>query len=325
MDFKDYYAILGVSADADEKTIKKAYQQLAKKYHPDVNPGDHAAEEKFKEVAEAYQAVIDPQNRKKYDELRQNYQQWQARGGREDFDWGRWQARPEDGTYTRTMSPEEFAEMFGDSGGYGNFRGGFQGGDYSDFFSTIFGMGGAGNYRQGGRRARAQAGQDSEAEVQITLEEAYHGTTRIIQTGAKRIEAKIPKGVRTGSKVRLAGQGGNGLGGGPRGDIYLIITVLPHSLFERDGDDLRAEFPVDFYTAVLGGKAPVHTLNGDVLLKVPSPSQSGQKFRLQGKGMPKLEQPRQHGDLYAQLKIVLPEHLSEEEIAALRKLAENRR
>lgn len=318
MDFKDYYAILGVSSDADEKTIKKAYQQLAKKYHPDVNPGDRAAEEKFKEVAEAYQAVLDPQKRKKYDELRQNYQQWKARGSREDFDWGRWQTRPAEGTYTRTMSPEEFAEMFGDLGGS-------QTGGYSDFFSSIFGMGGAEGFRQGQRRVRPQAGQDSEAEVKITLEEAYQGTTRIIDTGAKRIEAKIPKGVRTGSKVRLAGQGGNGLGGGPRGDVYLVITVLPHSLFERDGDDLLVELPVDIYTAVLGGKSQVHTLNGDVLLTVPALSQSGQKFRLQGKGMPKLGQPRQHGDLYAQLKIVLPENLSEQEIAAFAKLAEKRR
>lgn len=326
MEFKDYYAILGVPADADEKAIKKAYHQLAKKYHPDVNPGDKKAEEKFKEVTEAYQAVVDPQNRKKYDELRQNYQQWQARGGRGNFDWDRWQARPGERTYTRTMSPEEFAEIFGDLGGHGRFEGGFEGAGYSDFFSSIFGMGGAEGFRPGPgvrRRRPYQAGQDAEAEVQVTLEEAYHGTTRIIETGNKRIEAKIPKGVRTGSKVRLAGQGGSGLGGAPRGDLYLMITVLPHSLFERDGDDLKVEFPVDMYTAVLGGKVSVPTLNGEVLLKVQPLSQSGQRFRLKGKGMPKLEQPRQHGDLYAQLKIVLPE-LSEEEIATLRKLADKR-
>lgn len=322
MEFKDYYGILGISPEADEKTIKKAYQQMVKKYHPDVNPGDKGAEEKFKEVTEAYQAIVDPQNRRKYDELRQNYQQWKTHGGRGDFDWGRWQANPGDSHYTRTMTPEEFAEIFGDLGGYGNF-GGSQGG-FSDFFSMIFGGGTPfrTTYQKG---VRSQAGSDTSLEVTISLEEVYQGTTRVIQTGDKRIEAKIPRGVHNGSKVRLAGQGGEGVGKGPKGDLYLIITVLPHHLFERENDDLTVEFPVDFYTSILGGEVSVPTLSGQILLKVPPLSQSGKKFRLKGKGMPKLEEPRQYGDLYAKLRIVLPEGMSDLEIETIRELAAKRK
>lgn len=328
MDFKDYYVSLGVSPDADEKTIKKAYQKLAKKYHPDVNPGDKAAEAKFKDAMEAYQAISDPEKRRKYDELRQDYQQWKSRGGRGDYNWDRWQSNPgggRGGSQTHTMSPEDFAEIFGGAGRSGGFNG--MGGDeYSDFFSTLFG----GGVRQergcggGSARGRARAGQDLEVEVQVTLEETYHGTTRIIRTGEKQIEAKIPKGVRTGSKVRIAGQGGPGISGGPGGNLYLNIMVSSHASFVRDGDDLRADLPIDFYRAVLGGEVSIRTFSGEVLLKIPPLSQSGKKFRLRGKGMPNLEQPLQHGDLFAELSIVLPEDMSEHEIAILRDLANKR-
>jgi curved DNA-binding protein len=332
MDFKDYYAVLGVSSDADEKTIKKAYQKLAKKYHPDVNPGDKAAETKFKEATEAYQAISDPEKRGKYDELRQDYQQWQSRGGRGDFDYGRWQTHPGGeggGNHTYTMSPEEFAEMFGGARTSGGFDG--MGGEYSDFFSTLFGGvggqgfgAGGGSSARGRARPRARAGQDLEVEVQVSLEEAYNGTSRVIRTEEKQIEAKIPKGVRTGSKVRIAGQGGPGISGGPGGNLYLKITVSPHARFVREGDDLRADLPIDFYRAVLGGEVSVHTFAGEVLLKVPPLSQNGKKFRLRGKGMPNLEKPGQHGDFFAELSIVLPENLNEQEIATLRELATKR-
>ncbi|KUO78879.1 MAG: molecular chaperone DnaJ [Desulfosporosinus sp. BRH_c37] len=328
MDFKDYYVSLGVAPDADEKTIKKAFQKLAKKYHPDVNPGDKAAEAKFKDATEAYQAISDPEKRRKYDELRQDYQQWKSRGGRGDYNWDRWQSNPGGGgggTQTHTMSPEDFAEMFGGSG-----FGGFGGEGYSDFFSTLFGGGGGqgrgqGRGCSGGSTVRhARAGQDHEVEVQVTLEETYHGTTRVIRTGEKQIEAKIPKGVRTGSKVRLTGQGGPGISGGSSGNLYLNVIVSPHALFIRDGDDLRADLPIDFYRAVLGGEVSIHTFGGEVLLKIPPLSQSGRKFRLRGKGMPNLEQPLQHGDLFAELSIVLPEGISEQEITTLRELANQR-
>ncbi|MGE4273454.1 MAG: DnaJ C-terminal domain-containing protein [Desulfitobacterium sp.] len=324
MDFKDYYAILGVPSDAEEKVIKKAYQKLAKKYHPDVNPDNKEAEEKFKEVTEAYQAISDPEKRSKYDELKQNYESWKKRGGRGDFDWNRWQARPGEGTQTRTMTPEEFAEIFGDRGfGERGFSGGFSGaGDFSDFFSTIFGGGDPFGQTRGNRSARAQVGRDLELEVSVTLEEAYHGTTRLIDFDDKRIQAKIPKGVRTGSKVRLAGQGGAGYGGGANGDLYLLITVEKNSFFEREGDDLTTEVTVDFYKAALGGEVSIKTLDGEVLMKIPPKIQTKAKLRLKGKGMPRLENPGQAGDLYAQISIVLPKEMSTEEIDDLRSLAQ---
>ncbi|MGI6119131.1 MAG: DnaJ C-terminal domain-containing protein [Desulfosporosinus sp.] len=332
MEFKDYYASLGVSPDADDKTIKKAYQKLAKKYHPDVNPGDKAAEEKFKEATEAYQAISDPEKRRKYDELRQDYQQWKSRGGRGDYNWDRWQYNPGGRggrTQTYTMSPEEFAEMFGGterSAGFGGF-GGFGAEGFSDFFSTLFGGGGGPGhgFNYDPTVGRARAGQDHETDVQVTLEEVYHGTTRLIHIGEKQIKAKIPKGVRTGSKVRLAGQGGPGIAGGTKGDLYLNITVSPHARFVRDGDDLRAELTVDFYKAILGGEVSVQTFSGEVLLKIPALSQSGKKFRLKGKGMPNLENPLRHGDLFLELAIVLPENLTKQEIATLSDLAAKRK
>ncbi|SDH16295.1 DnaJ C-terminal domain-containing protein [Desulfosporosinus hippei] len=326
MDFKDYYVSLGVSPDADEKTIKKAYQKLAKKYHPDVNPGDKGAEEKFKEATEAYQAISDPEKRRKYDELRQDYQQWKARGGRGDYNWDRWQSNPSGGSggYTYTMSPEDIADLFGGTGRTGGFS--FGGEGYSDFFSTVFGgIGGTGRGFGGGATVgRSRPGQDLEVEVQVTLEESYAGTTRVVKTGDKQIEAKIPKGVRTGSKVRLSGQGGVGISGGPAGNLYLIITVSPHPSFNREGDNLRTEIPVDFYRAIIGGEVSIRTFDGEVLLKIPPLSQSGKKFRLKGKGMPNLEKPTQHGDLFVEVTIKLPENMSDTELSALRELAANR-
>lgn len=320
MDFKDYYAILGVAKDAEDKVIKKAYQKLAKKYHPDVNPDNKEAEEKFKDISEAYQAISDPEKRSKYDELKQNYDVWKKRGGRGDFDWNRWQARPDEGTQSRTMSPEEFAGIFGDRGFGG--RGSSGAGDFSDFFSTIFGGADPLGQPRGRRAARAQAGRDLELEVSVTLEEAYHGTTRLIDSDDKRIQAKIPKGVRTGSKVRLTGQGGAGYGGGANGDLYLLITVETNPSFVREGDDLSTEVPVDFYTAVLGGEVSVKTLNGEVLAKIPPKIQSKAKLRLKGKGMPRLENPSHAGDLYAQILIVLPKEMNAEEVSSLQSLAE---
>jgi curved DNA-binding protein len=321
MDFKDYYAILGVPENADAKVIKKAYQQIAKKDHPDKNPGDKQAEERFKEAAEAYQALSDEQNRKKYDELRRNYQQWQSQGGDRNFDWNRWQAQPGSGGYTRTMNPEEFAGMFG--GAQGQDSGGF-----SDFFSTIFGFDGMGmegarsTQSRRGRTTYARKGQDFELDAHISLEEAYAGASRLINLQDKRIEAKIPQGVRTGSKVRVAGQGGMGTGGGRQGDLYLLITVDAHPYYQKDGDDLSTKLSLDFFTAVLGGEAYVQTLDGMLKLKIPPMTQSGQKFRLKDKGLPKLEDPQQRGDHYAIAEIVLPDHLSQQEIDVLRDLAQ---
>ncbi|HWQ15496.1 MAG TPA: DnaJ C-terminal domain-containing protein [Roseiflexaceae bacterium] len=307
MEFKDYYTVLGVAPDADDQAIKQAYRKLARQYHPDVNPDDKQAEERFKEINEAYQALSDPERRRKYDELREQYQRWQQRGGAGDFNWGQWQATPGQQVYTYNVTPEDLEDLFGDAS------------PFSDFFSSVFGQ------PRSARAARPRRGRDAEVLVEISLEEAFHGTTRSIQVGERRIEAKIPPGARTGTRVRLSGQGSPGSGGGPAGDLYLVVQVAPHPLFERDGDDLTTVVPVDFYTAATGGQVRVPTLDGAVLLKIPRRTQADRIFRLKGKGMPRLERPSERGDLFARVKLVLPEPLSEAEIEALRKLASERR
>jgi curved DNA-binding protein len=323
MDFKDYYAVLGVAADADNKDIKKAYQSLAKKYHPDVNPGDKAAEDKFKEINEAYHAIADPAKRKKYDEVRRDYELWRQKGGRSGFEW---QPRQNGGAGAQTMSPEEFAEMFGDLG-FGSGAGGF-----SDFFSSIFGgfSGFAGAETSGGPFAGAYynapvKGRDVTGEAEISLEEAYLGASRALSLAQHRIEAKIPPGVRDNTRLRLAGQGENGSGGGARGDLYLKIIIRPHARYERHDDDLQVKIPLDFYQALLGATVPVQTLSGPVMLKIPPQTQSGRKFRLKGKGMPRMGKQGDYGDLYAVVEIVLPENMTEEEIAAIEEMARKRK
>jgi len=312
VDFKDYYAILGVTPDADEQAIKQAYRKLARQHHPDVNPGDPEAEERFKEINEAYQALSDPERRRKYDELRQQYERWQQRGGRGDFNWNNWQAAPEQQTYTYSGAGEDFADIFGDAS------------PFSDFFGSIFGQAAGGPTRRA-REVRPRRGRDVEAQTEVSLEEAFHGTSRTIQIGDKRIEARIPPGVRSGSRIRLAGQGSPGVAGGPPGDLYLTVEVLPHPIFEREGDDLRADVPIDFYTAALGGEARVPTIDGSVTLKIPPRTQADRTFRLRGKGMPRLERPGERGDMYARAKLILPEPMSDLELAALQELAQNRR
>jgi curved DNA-binding protein len=306
MEFKDYYTVLGVAPDADDQAIKQAYRKLARQHHPDVNPGDKQAEERFKEINEAYQALSDPERRRKYDELREQYQRWQQRGGAGDFNWGQWQATPGQQVYTYNATPEDLEDLFGDAS------------PFSDFFSSVFGQ------PRHGRTTRPRRGRDAEVLVEISLEEAFHGTTRSMQIGERRIEAKIPPGVRTGTRVRLSGQGSPSNSGGPAGDLYLVVQVAPHSLFERDGDDLMTVMPIDFYTAATGGEVRVPTLDGAVQLKIPRRTQADRTFRLKGKGMPRLERPSERGDLFARVKLVLPEPLSDTEIEVLRKLAHER-
>jgi curved DNA-binding protein len=190
---------------------------------------------------------------------------------------------------------------------------------FSDFFTTIFG-----GARGAQQTQRPRRGRDREVEVEVTLEEAFRGTTRSIQIGDRRIEAKIPPGVYTGARVRLAGQGEPGRQGGPAGDLYLNIRVVPHATFERDGNDLFLEVPVDIYTAALGGEVRVPTLDGTVMLKIPPQTQSGRTLRLRGKGMPRLDDPTTRGDLYARVRLVLPEPLSDRELQAFRELAADR-
>jgi len=325
MDFKDYYEILGVSPQADKKEIKKVYQTLAKKYHPDKNPGNKEAEEKFKEINEAYHAIADPAKRKKYDDLRSDYQQWKNRGGagsgRDSFDWSAWQGSPgQAGGYSRTMTPEEFSEMFGDRG----FSAGGGTGGFSDFFSTIFGMGQDSGFGSGGYYSNVasppRAGRDIQGEITVSLEEAYQGAKKLMDIGSKRIEATIPKGIKDNNKIRLAGQGQAGARGAKAGDLFLTVKVSPHPHFVRDGDDLRTNVDIDFYTAVLGGEARVKTLAGEILLKIPPKTQTGRSFRLKDKGMPVMNQLGKYGDLYAKISIVLPSEISDKEIDTLKEL-----
>ncbi|HXV63675.1 MAG TPA: J domain-containing protein [Vicinamibacteria bacterium] len=309
MEFKDYYTALGVAPDSDDKAIKQAYRKLARQHHPDVKPGDKASEERFKEINEAYQALSDPERRKKYDELRRQYQQWGERGGRGDFDWGQWQTAPDQQGRSYNVSPEDVEDLFGG------------GSPFSDFFGSIFGQGASVG---AGRTAGPRRGRDLDGGIEITLEEAFHGTTRGLQIGERRIEARIPPGVRSGSRVRLQGQGSPGSGGASAGDLYLVVEVAPHPTFTRKGDDLRADVHVDFYTAAIGGDARVQTIDGAVTLKIPGRSQADKTFRLRGKGMPRLGQPGERGDMWARVKLVLPEPISDAEIVGLRKLADGR-
>lgn len=322
MEYKDYYKILGVSRDADEKEIKKSFRRLAREYHPDMNKGDKSAEEKFKEVNEAYEVLSDKEKRSRYDQLGADWQSWQHAGRRpEDFDWGQWSSGGGPG-YVRYGNVDDLQDLFG------------SGDVFSDFFQQLFG--GAGGRRAGtddlfggGRasagRARATKGRDYEQPVEITLQEAFHGATRLLQMeGGRRLEVKIPAGADNGTRVRIAGAGGAGVRGGQAGDLYLVVRVEPDARFERRGNDLYTELPLDLYTTLLGGEASVSTLGGrSVMLHIPAGTQNGQTFRLRGQGMPDLNHPQEHGDLYAKVAVKLPERLTEQEqrlFAELKKL-----
>jgi curved DNA-binding protein len=325
MEFKDYYQTLGVAKTASEKEIKQAYRKLARKHHPDVNPGDKTAEARFKEINEAYEVLGDPDKRRKYDELGANwrmYEQAQQQGGgfpgggNNPFTGGAWNINVGGPAGYRTMSEEEMHELFGNED------------PFSDFFRTFFGGGGpregAGRARQG-RAPRTQKGRDIEHEVELTLEEAYHGATRRIsikQGGhARSVDVRIPVGVKDGSRVRAAGEGESGSNGGASGDLYLRVRIRPNPVFERKGMDLHTNVAVPVTTAVLGGEAQVPTITGSVRLKIPETTQSGQVFRLKGHGMPAVGKPDDRGDLYATVEVQLPRSLSKEQRALYEALA----
>jgi curved DNA-binding protein len=276
MEYKDYYKILGVDRKAGDDDIRKAYRKLAKKYHPDYNPKDKQAEERFKEINEAYEVLGDSTKRSHYDRLGSDFSQWQRRGGTPgDFNWDQYGGR--------RVDFDDLNDMFG-------------GGGFSDFFRTIFGGSGMG-------QARAQP-QGYQQELEITLEEAYKGTTRVLQSDGKQKQVRIPAGVRTGSKVRVAGAGPNGL------DLYLIVGVKEDRRFERQGYDLHTTASVNIFTAILGGDADVETLEGRIKLNIPAGTQPEQVFRLAGRGMPHLKDLKDKGDLYVRLKVQVPKYLS---------------
>ncbi len=320
--YKDYYATLGVTKTATEKEIKAAYRKLARKHHPDVNPGNKGAEDKFKEISEAHEVLGDTEKRKKYD---QYGDQWKAYS---------------QGGFPGATGPSGFP-----GGQRVDFGGGFPG-DLSDLFGTLF----AEQFRQGGasggqQRSRTTVNfggdafgasqqavsRDLESELRLTLEEVFHGGAKGVSiqvptgrydldrggrsTELRRVDVKVPAGVNDGQKIRLAGQGVNG------GDVMLTIRLMPNSTFERKGDDLVVDVPVAYTTAALGGEMTVPTITGKTLtVKLPAGTQSGQQLRLTGKGMPKLKEGG-HGDLYARIKITVPKVLSERERALLTELA----
>ncbi len=281
---KDYYKTLGVSRSASEKEIKQAFRKLAKKFHPDANPDNPNAEARFKEINEAYEVLSDKEKRSTYDRFGTvNPQQAPP--------WGANAAGGNGSPYTYTTTNPDF-------------------GDLGDIFGSLFGRR---NERVAGGspfgNARAVRGQDIEQKVNITLQEAYSGTTRLISKGERTVRVNIPAGAKTGTKVRLAGEGEAGVGGQP-GDLYLIVEVEPDSRFEHEGDNLTVDVKVDMFTALLGGEAEVPTLGRSVKLKIPAGTQSGRKFRLTGKGMPILNQKDSYGDLYARVLVTVPEHLT---------------
>lgn len=307
---KDYYQILGIPRGASDTEIKKAYRRLAKQYHPDVNKGDNAAEERFKDISEAYSVLSDKEKRKQYDmfgsgAFQGGFDPSQAGGG---FKWTSSEGPGGYRVYTSREGP-----------------GGFEGfGDLGDIFGDLFGMGGF--TRQTGRkrprartRSKAQAGPqkggDTYATFEVDFDEAVHGASKkmSIKRGEKvdNITVKIPAGVDNGSKVRIKGKGHPGAMGGEPGDLYLNIKVKPHKNFWREGSDIFVDVPISIYEAVLGGKIEVPTIDGSARMTIPAGTSSGQKFRLKGKGT---EQPgkKGRGDQYAIIQVIPPDRLDSE-------------
>ena len=307
MEYKDYYKILGVSKSASQDEIKKAYRKLAVKYHPDKNPGDKQSEERFKEIGEAYEVLKDPEKRKKYDQLGANWKQYQNAGAGAGSDFSGFGGGGPGGS------------SFYYEGDLGDIFGG-AGGGFSDFFQRFFSGAQAG---QGfGARQQAYAGRDLRAGLEISLHEAYHGTTRILDVGGEKLRVKIKPGAYSGQELKIKGKGGHGAGGGARGDIYITIKVLPDNRYAVNGNDLVVREDVDLYTAVLGGRIEVNTLSGKVQVPVPKGTQSESRLRLRGKGMPVYGKPGLAGDLYVQLHVVIPRNLKPGEVNLFEQLKE---
>ena len=290
MEYKDYYKILGVERKASADDIRSAYRKLAMKYHPDKNPGDKKAEDKFKDINEAYQVLSDDQKRARYDQLGSAYSNFRTSGGRPgDFRWDDW-FQQQQGTGQRGGADD----MFGGGGA-----------TFSDFFRTIFGE--AVRSQQRGQQMQQQES-GYQQDLSITFQEAYDGTMRQLQTNSRKLQVRIPAGVKTGSKVRVAGAGPEGT------DLYLVIHVEDENRFEREGSDLTTTSPVSVFVLILGGEAEVDTPTGKVKLNIPAGTQPEQVFRLAGRGMPHLKNPNTKGDLFVKLKVQIPKYLSSKQI-----------
>jgi len=320
MDFIDYYKILGISKNASQDEIKAAYRKLARKHHPDLNPNDKEANKKFQQVNEANEVLSDPENRKKYDQYGKDWQHAEAYE----------KANASAGRRTRKGSGASRGEGgdFGQGGPFGGGRDfggsssfGDGGSEFSDFFESLFG----GRSATGGGNSRTKfRGQDIQAELQLSLTDAYTTHQQVLGVNGKNIRITIPAGVENGQVIKLKGHGGPGANGGPAGDLYITFVIAEDARFKREGNDLYTKLPLDLYTAILGGEVPVETLNGKVKLKVKPEAQHETTMRLKGKGFPVYKKEGEFGDLYVNLEIKLPTDLTEKEKELFRELAQIR-
>ncbi len=298
MEYKDYYKTLGVEKSATQAEIKKAYRTLAKKYHPDKNKGDRAAEERFKDISEAYEVLSDETKRSQYERLGANWRQYQQQQ-ESGYPGGQYQWQPGGGFGSQTQ---------GGGGGEADSN-------FSDFFKQFFGGRFGSDF--GGRQRK---GQDYEADMEIALLEAYNGTYRLLHVDGKQLRISTKPGVADGQVLRVAGKGAAGGGGAENGDLFIKVKVQPHPKLERKGDHLFTDLEVDMYTAILGGEVQVQTLAGALKLKIPPGTQSGKSLRLREKGMPVYDKPNKFGDLYVTVKVKLPVNVSAEEKKLLEQL-----
>jgi len=310
MDYKDYYKVLGVVKSASQDEIKKAFRKLAVKYHPDKNPGDKKAEEKFKEINEANEVLSDPEKRKKYDQLGENWNRYQQQGGdASGFDWN--QYAQQRGQRSRTQYSQE--DIFGN------------GEHFSDFFETIFGggFGGFGGSQQR-RTSQRMRGEDSQAEMEISLEDVYKGGTKQVTINGQKINMNLKPGIYEGQVMRMKGKGGPGRNGGESGDLLIVMRIAQHPGFKITGHDLLFDQPVDLYTAVLGGKITVNVFGKTIKMDIPAGTDSGKVFRLKGMGMPYYDKKDENGDAFLKVMITVPKNLSKQEKELFTQLSTHR-
>lgn len=306
MEFVDYYKILGVDKNASEGDIKKAYRKLARKLHPDLNPNDKEANKKFQQVNEANEVLSDPEKRKKYDKYGQDWSH------AEEFEKARQsQGRPADSAGGYNFGGN-------DAGGY-NFSGSEFGGNFSDFFSSMFGQG---EGKGSGRQAKYR-GEDYNAELHLNLEDVYTTQKQTLTVNGKKLRITIPAGVENGQVIKLSGHGGEGVNGGPKGDLYITFVIADNSVFKRDGNNLNTTVVIDLYTAVLGGEVVLETLSGKIKLKVNPETQNGTKIRLKGKGFPMYKNEGQFGDLFVTYSVKLPTNLTERQKELFKELSQS--
>ncbi|MCW3463121.1 J domain-containing protein [Chitinophaga nivalis] len=308
MDVKDYYRILGVDKAATAEQIKKAYRKLAVKYHPDKNPGDKAAEDKFKEINEAYEVLSDAEKRKKYDQFGENYKYYEQHGGRpEDFDWSKYGGSRQGQSYSYQGNMED---MFGGEGGE----------QFSDFFEQLFGSRFSGSQRR--QQQKPGRGRDIQATMEVSLEDAYSGATRQVEVNGSRLNIKLKPGLSEGQVIRLKGQGSPGRKGGENGDLLITIQLSAHPQYELRGQDIYTNVAVPLYTAVLGGKLHIPTPGTALNMNIPAGTDSGKIFRLKGKGMPAYDNKGEAGDLYLKSIVHIPTQLSDKEKELFQQLSQ---